>query len=397
MTEAYLTATLPHYSLALSFASAVPASTSSSYTTSSRRSSVSSSRSPSPTSPSSDSDDSPSSTPSSSHLPSYASSASPSPAISVSPSPSPSSAASASASFSSSSSPPIPAASGSSPAGPKIGTTTLVVVCVVGTLCVVALCGLLYVCRKRRKQRRSRALVSDERPTRSQRRSVTTQEAFEAVPFPSRLSTLRRPFPQSDSRPSSAWTDDSEMDAMAVAGSSIARTLSNTTSSSRRVESVYSDAPYSSRFPAPPRLAIDTKSLPLDGSEWSTLPSSSNHPYGAHTPQSQAPSYTSDPFADSISPISAPTPRNPSPSQSQIRSHFSPQQQHQFQSQQSYSSTSHLSPSYPASSHNLSRNTTIIRHSDAGRVPQTPSRPLDPVVHLPPTYGELYGIEREEF
>lgn len=318
-----------------------------------------------------------------------------------------------------------------------MSSNAFIPVLIVSGLVGIGFIGACIICcwlvRRRRTRRRS-ARDNRSQPTDLFASNLTTEEVAEVVPFPANLAS--RPgrtctsSDRTDRESTAAWTDDSEFDMLATDGSTITRTLSSTSTrrqSLRSSSGEQDDTPgsnsHSNPFAHPgytlppratPKLYTDVKSFMNQTamSPGSSSGSRSTPPWTcASTSSSQLltplsatydRSIPNNPFRDppSVSPIS---PFNSYPSGRLQTSSRSPPV-----SDRSWSTADDSAFTRQASTHNPSvrpfAGITIVQHIDGGR---TPSRPLtgqgvvnadgtDVVdergrVHLPPTYGELYG------
>lgn len=276
----------------------------------------------------------------------------------------------------------------------------------VGAAVVVAAVITIWLCCcKRRRAKRSSRLSGEEQTTGSvmgqrssmavarQQRNLTRDELFDVVPLPPPLARYSRiaPSPPDGLIPpplttlrsnrlssvTSSWADDSEIDALATDGSTIARTISTHSISSRLSEGTVTGTVSDNPFDHPAYTLISgtprrTRTTPGT----STLNSSGQTGSDTMIP-------TSDPFSDIHAPLTE---------QATVDSPISPVSPAYLPS-----SRSHLDDLFGSPSGNdLDQGATIIQHIDGGRaVPRRaalpePERVGQGEVHIPPTYMELY-------
>lgn len=313
----------------------------------------------------------------------------------------------------------------------KPKTTTTALAGVFSTIFTLGLILTIVFCCKRRRARRrlaaqdsenaAAAATSSSRPTMQQtfqsttsgtRRSLTRDELYDVVPLPPPLARYSRIVHSSSRRSppvlpprnglpptlaqlqshrhstvSSSWADDSELDALATDGSTIARTISTHSVSSRISEGTVTGTSLDNPFDHPAYTFMSgqsrrTRSTPTTSS---TLVSSSRTGTGTGTGIGMdILSPIHDPFSDAHT-----ASMNQSPIESPISS-ISPA--HLASHSRSNLDDMFGSPSVGE----LERGATIIQHIDGGRaLPQRaalpePDRLGDGEVHIPPTYMELY-------
>lgn len=294
---------------------------------------------------------------------------------------------------------------GGSGGKPQMGNVLAGVFSTIFTLAVITT--IVFCCKRRRARRRLQrqeqeytqsrpAMQQSYPPSTINRRSLTRDELYDVVPLPpplarySRIIPSRAPaLPPRNGQPptlaqlrsnrlstvSSSWADDSEIDALATDGSTIARTISTHSVSSRLSEGTAigsaSDNPFD--HPAYTLMTGTSRRTRTTNTGSGTLISS-----GRTTTDILSPTY--DPFSDSNTPLIDHT---------MVDSPISPISPAHLNS----TSRSGLDEMFGG---DLERGATIIQHIDGGRaLPQRaalpePDRLGDGEVHIPPTYMELY-------
>jgi len=319
---------------------------------------------------------------------------------------------------------------GTSAVGTDGGTSNPLVAPIAGTLVgIFALCAIAtgVVCYKRRKafrrEGRGRKRLDDPAPEyeKDHPDGTAQNEGMDVTPLPPPLTRYSRvpPLPgltsgqrtprsfRSSVAASSAWADDSELDAIATDGSSYARTLS-----SYSISSVQSDqtatTDHANPFDHPAYTLMPARRLAMQSQGRTLTP----------TPVStSAETANLDPFADPLSPAS---PLDPTATHTSSGSAFSPAATSAPGTASAYglgsatssddtiiSPISTLSPAVlrPPNSHMDDlfshsspklAHTTFIHHVDAGRASLARPTAAEPErlgrgeVHIPPTYMEMY-------